>query len=98
MSTETGLPDVGSRYFWRIKRWNYSGSGHSLIIQLRERRWYGSRKVEDGISKHTPSDIISTCHFILRRSAEQRAKLATISDRDLYVGDYPPKTLPKGTR
>jgi hypothetical protein len=96
-TTETGLPVVEPGYFWRIKKWNYELSSHSLMIQLRRRRRFGSALVGDMISTHGAEEIHRTCRRIIENTAMVRAKNATLHDRDKFVGDYPPKSLPCDT-
>lgn len=90
----SGLPEAPEGHFFRVKKW-HSGlsSQYTLIVQLRRKTWYGSRKIGDSICEHTVISVRRAAESALAEALRKINRPKTLHLRDHFVGDYPPKTL-----
>lgn len=83
----TGLPELPAGFFWRITR----GIGSEYVyLQIRQRRWYGSKKVAASIiekAEISVSEILWSANHALRKFDPSGSR------HKQFVGDYPPNTL-----
>ena len=86
--TDYKTPPLPDRQFFRVTTTTWSL--YPLEIQLREKRFFGSRELESSLSENTPEAIHETMqHLISKRTR----RLAARQKSTQYCGDYPPKTL-----
>lgn len=89
----TGLPQLPEGWFYRIKKWNYHLSECTLMVEVREPRRFGSRLLGQSIARHTDRGVWQGAEFALQDAQRKARSRRTISARNQYLGDYPPKKL-----
>lgn len=101
----TGLWRLPQGYFFKIIPFNLDTSEYSLNVELRMvkaigKRWgqtrWGSVELGSSLATSDQRSILAAAGYAIDRARKAMNKHLTIHDRDKYLGDYPPKTLPKG--
>lgn len=95
IDSDTGLPALPKRYFWRVRKVGGDKYADRLYICLRKRVWFWSIEVDYAMASQNEVWGPTMAHAIRARAGHlvKDNFAATKPDFSALLGDYPPKSL-----